>query len=340
MVKSVLYIGNHLSRNGGYPSVAETLRPLLKKDVELRLVSNRKNKLLRIIEMLFAVVMNGREGQPVIIDTYSTQNFYYAYLIGLCCQILKIKYACVLHGGNLPSRLNNSPKLCKTLFSKASYIVSPSGYLHDEFKKKGYDSRIIPNFIPIEKYAFKFRKTLEPRLLWVRAFDATYNPQMALMALKQLRDVFPKATLCMVGPDKDGSRIECERLATSLGINENVKFTGRLPKEDWVSLSQNYDLFINTTNIDNTPVSVIEAMSLGLPVVSTNVGGIPYLIENKETGLLIEPGDTDSLVQSVKLLINDSNLAAKMSVQGRKKVEQFSWDNVRPLWLSVFNSLR
>ena len=99
---------------------------------------------------------------------------------------------------------------------------------------------------------------------------------MAVKVLQQLQKQYPSATLTMVGPDKDGSLQTTKDFAKSLGIT--VNFSGQLTKEEWWELASKHDIFINTTHFDNTPVSVMEAMALGLPVVSTNVGGIPYLL--------------------------------------------------------------
>ena len=98
--------------------------------------------------------------------------------------------------------------------------------------------------------------------------------------------------LCMIGPDRDGSMAEFIKYAESKGVIERIKITGKLSKEEWIKVSEDYDFFINTTNIDNTPVSVIEAMALGLIVVSTNPGGIPFLLTADKDSILVEPGDS------------------------------------------------
>lgn len=165
------------------------------------------------------------------------------------------------------------------------------------------------------------RELLRPRLLWVRAFDAIYNPQMAIRVLQRLTSHYPNARLCMVGPDKDGSMEACKKLATKLDLAERVRFTGLLPKAEWIALSAEYDIFLNTTTVDNTPVSVIEAMALGLPVVSTNVGGIPYLINDGKEGMLVERGDVDGMCNALIEIIGQRALAAQLSRSGRKKAE-------------------
>ena len=335
----VLYIGNHLSSKNAYPSVGESMSSVLLPEISLRLVSSHRNKVLRILDMLLAVIRFGPSEQPVFIDVYSTTNFYYALLSASLCRILGIRYCCILHGGNLPDRLNRYPSLCRQLFGYAYKLISPSGYLQQAFIHAGYKGvQVIPNFIPIELYPFRLREQISPRLLWVRAFDATYNPTMAIRILVQLIKTHPDAQLCMVGPDKDGSMKVCQELAETLGVKDRVKFTGKLSKAEWVALAEGYDIFINTTNFDNTPVSVIEAMALGLPVVSTNVGGIPFLIDDGQTGLLTPPDDVVAFVHQIIYLLDNLQITSRLIHQGRTKVETFSWEMVRPLWLDAIRS--
>lgn len=335
-MKSVLYIGNHLSSNGRYPSVAESMAPLLFPDIKLRLVSRYKNRFLRLLDMMAALIRHGRNEQPVIIDVYSTFNFYYALIISQLCRFYKLHFVCVLHGGNLPNRLDKYPGLSKLIFRHAMKLVAPSDYLKVSFELHGYKPICIPNFIPIENYQFQHRAKVKPNLLWVRAFDATYNPQMAIYVLNELVKEYPDSKLCMVGPNKDGSMDLCFDLAVKLGIKDNVLFTGQLSKSEWIQLSKEYDIFINTTNFDNTPVSVIEAMALGLPVVSTNVGGIPYLLVDGYDGLLVPAGDVTKMSALIIELIKNEQRHSKLTFNARRKVEGFCWQAIKPLWLSLF----
>ncbi len=166
----------------------------------------------------------------------------------------------------------------------------------------------------------------------MRAFDEIYNPEMAIRVLHLLLSEYPDARLCMVGPDKDGSMEHCKELARELGVADRVRFTGLLPKAEWLALSAEYDIFINTTNVDNTPVSVIEAMALGLPVVSTNVGGLPYLLEDGRDALLVPAADPEAMVQAVASLLCDSQRAVDMTKRARKKVEFFDVNVVVEQW--------
>ena len=141
----------------------------------------------------------------------------------------------------------------------------------------------------------------------------------------------------MVGPDRDGTFEEVEKLAKTLKVQSHVVFKGKLKQEDWWELSKEYDIFINTTNFDNTPVSVMESMALGLPVVSTNVGGIPYLLDNNNDAILVKKNDINSMSEAIKNLIEDNELSSKICLNARKKVEQLDWNVVKEQWINLLN---
>lgn len=283
--------------------------------------------------MLQTVVRNKNWADVVIIDTYSTINFYYAVIVGFLCRKFNIPYIPILRGGNLPERLEKSKKLCQTLFKNAYKNVVPSAYLFEAFKNKNIQNLIyIPNTIPLENYDFKKREKVTYRLFWVRSFAALYNPEMALQVVEKLQKEGKDVTLCMVGPDK-GSMENCEKIAKDKGLP--VTFTGLLDKKAWHKLSEEYDVFINTTNFDNTPISVIEAMALGLPVVSTDVGGLPFLIEKNKTGILISPKDVQAMTDAITDLVSNPEKSQQIANQARKQVESYDWEEVKYKWNEV-----
>ncbi|NJY63588.1 glycosyltransferase family 4 protein [Salinimicrobium sp. CDJ15-81-2] len=338
MLKKIIYIGNQLAIRGGSPTSVDTLAPLLKEEgFTVKTASAKKNKLLRLADMLFTIFRNRKTAEYVLIDTYSTQNFWYAYAVARLCHNLNLKYIPILHGGELPARLERSPKVSKKLFGNAFLNVAPSLYMKTVFQQAGFTNvRYIPNSINLQDYRFKERITLHPKLLWVRAFAEIYNPIQAIKVLEFLLADYPNAELCMVGPVKDDSWKDCFRYAKLHRLP--VRFPGRLQKEEWSALSKKYDVFLNTTNIDNTPVSVIEAMALGVPVVSTHVGGLPYLISAAIDGLLVPPNDPEKMAAAVKNLLQDPQRAHERTLAARKKVEAFDWDRVKSSWKDVLSS--
>ncbi|MEY8848365.1 glycosyltransferase family 4 protein [Psychroserpens sp. XS_ASV72] len=337
-MKNVLYIGNNLIKKTSNISGIQILGPLLENEgLRVTYTSSHNNKFLRIIDMAYSCLKYAKKVDVVLIDTYSTQNFYYAYIIGRLCKLLKLEYIPILHGGNLPSRLKNSPNLSQKLFKNAFMNVSPSLYLKEAFEAHGINNIIhIPNAIEIAKYPLKPKEYRTVNLLWVRSFSEIYNPLMAVEVLKLIKAQYSDATLCMVGPDSDGTQSKVQQLANTLDLQ--VKFTGKLTKEEWITLSENYNIFINTTNFDNTPVSVMEAMALGLPVVSTNVGGIPYLIQDEFDGLLVNPNDSVAMAKAINELIDDKVKRKSIISNARRKVESFDWDEVKKKWLQLLKA--
>ncbi|WP_100611991.1 glycosyltransferase family 4 protein [Confluentibacter lentus] len=334
-MKQLLYIGNLLSQRGKTQTTIETLSENLRMEgFTVYAFSNKMNKLLRFVDMLLAVLSHANKVDYVLIDTYSTQNFYYAFFISQLCRLFKLKYIPILHGGNLPNRLKDNPKLCAALFNNAYKNVSPSLYIKSEFEKRGYSNIIyIPNSIDIKNYPFKQRPHESVNLLWLRSFSKIYNPFLAIKLLKALKDEGLQASLCMVGPEGDGALKEAQNLAKDLQVE--VKFTGKLSKDAWIHLSEDYNIFINTTNFDNMPVSVMEAMALGLPVVSTNVGGMSFLIENGQDGMLVNPDGMEEFVNAITRIISHPNDTKTMALNARKRVEQFDWETVKREWHSL-----
>ena len=331
----LLYIGNKLSKHGNSNTIIESLGYLLETEgYEIIYSSSKKNQILRLLDMIVTTFLSFKKVKYVLIDTYSTSSFYYTLVISQMCRILNLKYIPILHGGKLPNRIEKSKFLSNLIFKNSFINCAPSNYLMQSFYKNGYNNLVyIPNTIEINNYPFLERKILEPKLLWVRSFSKIYNPKMAIDVLASLKKEFPNAQLAMVGPDKENILENFKKYAQSLNVN--VEFLGKLSKEDWVTLSKEYSIFINTTHFDNTPVSVIEVMALGIPVVSTNVGGIPYLLNDTIDALLVNDNDTNAMVSAIKKLILNSEFASSITTNARKKVEAFDWEIVKLKWIEI-----
>lgn len=331
----IVYIGNCLSANGSTITSIETLSKNLEKEgFQMIVASNKRNKFLRFLDMVFTVYKNRNKAKTVLIDTYSTLNFYYAVSISLLCRSYKIPYIPILHGGNLPKRLIKSQFLSRQLFGNAKTNVAPSKYLLNAFSNRGYDNlTFIPNTLKIKNYPFKLRTNITPNLIWVRSFSKIYNPKLAIEIIEKLVSQNIHAKLYMIGPKKDESFDACKNIVETKNLP--VVFTGMLKKEEWINIAETCDIFINTTQIDNTPVSVIEAMALGLPVISTNVGGLPFLIKDNVTGLLVPPNDAEAFVYKINQLIANTEKTKQLSLNARRFAESFDWELVKQKWITL-----
>ncbi len=333
--KSILYLGNKLSSKGFNPTLIDTMTSALEDEgYSVFAYSSKKNIFLRFTDMLLAVVKHHKHVNYTLIDTYSTTAFWFANFSAKLSKFFNVPYILILHGGNLPIRFKKNKTQVLQLLQNAKMNVSPSDFLFDFFKEKGIENIIkIPNALSIENYAFKKRSNPQPHLLWVRAFAEIYNPLLAVKTLELLLESYPEAQLSMVGPKKDDSFEICKTYVEEKQLP--VTFTGQLTKDQWIEHSKGFDFFLNTTNIDNTPVSVIEAMALGMLVVSTNVGGIPFLIKDEKQGLLTEPNNKEAMVNSILQLMKHKELSTQISRQARDKAELFSWNVIKEKWIEV-----
>lgn len=329
--RTIVYIDNFLAEHGATPTTGVTLTKLFEKEgYHVVRAGTKISKRARLLEMLGAIRRN--RGAIILIAVYSTSAFYFAWACARLCRLLGVQYISCLHGGNLPQRITKNAGLCAQIFAHSYTNVVVSGYLQASLNQHGWPSILIPNSINIAQYPFLHRTTVQPRLLWVRSFHQIYNPQLAIHLVTALAVNYPTVTLTMVGPDKDGSLDACQKLAAKLGVHDKITFTGRLAVNEWVALSAKHDIFINTTNFDNLPVSVIEAMALGLPVISTNVGGLPYLVNNGQNGLLVNPNSTDEFIDAINSILSDSSFTASLSMEARNTAERFSELHVMQLW--------
>lgn len=333
----ILYIGNKLNRHGNNPTGMEYLASKLAAHYDIYSISHIKNKFFRLAHIVIILVLKRKKAKLVLIDTYSTLNFYFALTSAILSRYLGLRYVVVLRGGNLPIRLKKNPKLCKILLESSFRIVSPSLYLQKEFSEFGYDVLFIPNAMDISRYPYRTPEIDHPRVLYVRSFHKIYNPTMAVEVVHRLLEKYHDTTLTMVGPDKDGSLEDVKKLAKEYAIADRLKFTGYIPKDEIISISKHHNIFINTTNFDNMPVSVMEAMALGIPVVSTNVGGIPYLLKHKQSGLLVDKENVSAMVDAIELLISHPDIYKNISKNARQTISQYDWDNVFPSWKSLID---
>lgn len=334
-MKRLIYIGNFLSKNKQNPAPNVLIVTYLKSFFKVITSSSRKNIFIRFIDMLYTVLRFARhENSVVVIDVFSSKAFYFAFFVASFCRFIKVKIILALHGGDLPSRYKRSPRLSDRLFNTAELIIAPSKYLKRETESFfPVQVEIFENPLQIEMYPYLPERNFDiPKIIWIRSFHVIYNPQLAIHVIKRTKQYFPGAKLCMVGPDKDGSLHHCKALVKELGLEDTVEFTGFLNKAALVEKSKDCNIFINTTNFDNTPVSVVEAMALGLPVITTNVGGIPDLIDHEINGLVIEPRNEQAFYDSIKRVMEDVMLRNKIIINGRRKSETMAIQNIGLKW--------
>lgn len=312
----------------------ESLEPLLAELSDIKTASGKKNQLLRFFDIIVHFFRDGLSSDKIIIDVYSTAAFQFAFILGMLSHLFRKPFILFLRGGNLPYRFEQSPIKVKWLFSRAQHIIAPSHYLAEFFRKQGFQVEIIPNIIPLEEYLFQERKQIRPRILALRGFGKPYNPLMTLKAVNLIKDQVKELKVLMLGNPEEPHYQEVMEYIRDNQLCSIVELKSKMPKKEWITLSKDYDIMVSNPVIDNTPVSLIEGMALGMCVISTKVGGVPYLVSEKEC-MLIESDDAEGLAEAILEVIQNPGLAHQLSNNGRKKAEEFDWKQVKPLWERV-----
>lgn len=332
----VTYLGNFLSVHGWNPTVAESLVPRLKEaGLPVEFASSKLGLVPRMVDMLIKVLTTPRTNSCIIIDLYSgPRAFLAARVLTTASRLLGRKYILVLHGGGLPDRWNRSRRSLFQMLYHAAAVVSPSPFLANFFGRYVY-VEIIPNGISVTDYPWKLRKAVQPKILYLRAFHKYYDPKTAIEAFYRFKSQYGDGYFTMAGPDEDGTLKECKSLVERLGLRDSVRFLGRVPKSEIPRLGIEHDIFVNSSRVDNTPVSTIEAMAMGLCIVATSAGGLPYLLDDEQTALLVPPGDPDAMAEAMLRLVREPELACRLSASARAVAERMDWSNVIPQWLSL-----
>jgi glycosyltransferase involved in cell wall biosynthesis len=216
-------------------------------------------------------------------------------------------------------------------------VVVPSGYLVAVFAKFGIRARSIFNIVDFGRFKFRVRDPLRPVFLANRNLEPMYNVGCVLRAFALIQQRFPAARLTVAG---DGSqRTDLEMLATDLGLR-HVNFLGRVAPERMGELYDQADIYLNASEIDNMPGSIIEAFAAGLPVVTTRAGGIPYIVSHGKTGLLVDLGDYEAMAHHALHLLDDPELASALILQAHDECRaNYNWDVVQDKWLRLYETL-
>lgn len=338
----VLYLGNFLANvKGRYdgPNV-QVVKILREQGNSVDYAGTSGNQLFRLIQFIKALIIaRVKNTDLVLIDVFSTRAFYFAVLSAWLARLLNIKHGLILHGGNLPQRFQDSRWISHSLFKDAALVSSPSDYLasvaNASFKVK---VDIIPNRIAVK--LLEDNKPRKNQLFWVRSLSSFYNPEMAVEVLRLLKENNLDFDLIFIGPgDKD--RINAVKgLVEKYNLNIQVHFKGRMERSEWHQLAKNGKYFLNTTYVDNTPSSVIEAMALGIVPISTNVGGLPFILEDGKDSVLINPNDAQSMFKAIKILEEYPDLRTKMQRAGQEKFKNIYCDTViERKWKEALRSL-
>ena len=285
----------------------------------------------RLADTIRSIISWRNEVDLLIHSVFSGRGFVNTDIVSQLCKIFHIPIIFSLHGGSLPAFARQHENWVKRTFQRADVFVSPSNYLAHFFSDWGYLVHVIPNLLTLSDYPHRLRSQIQPNLIWMRSFHSIYHPEMAIRVLQQLQYRFPDVKMTMAGSDK-GLLPKLKIMAIECGLGTKIEFAGFLDLPGKQKQFARHDIYLNTNRVDNMPVSVMEAAAFGLPIVATRVGGIPYLLEHEQTGLLVEDGNAAEMAAAVTRLLTNPELVQHLSRNGRILAEKCSKENVLHEW--------
>lgn len=238
--------------------------------------------------------------------------------------------------GEASDHLARSPFAVRTM-RLAHQIVVPSGYLVGVFAQFGLQARAILNFVELDGIDYRDRSETRPLFLSNRNLEPLYNVACTIRAFAIVQRQHPDARLTIVG---DGSeRAALEALVQELGLR-HVTFAGKIAPERMREFYAAADLYLNSPNIDNMPNSVIEAFGSGVPVLTTNAGGIPFVVTHEDTGLMVDRNDHAGLARHALALLAEPARARAMAGRAREAcLARYVWPSVSREWEALYRGL-
>jgi L-malate glycosyltransferase len=332
----ILLIGNQPKRAGGLAVQIRLLKEKLEEEgIRVSLVNTKQSLLKRIFYLPLLLAFKGFRKNVFHIHGCSYAGFFPILLGVIIGKLLRKKIIVTYHGGDAKAYFDRHGKFAAFFLKKATKVIVLSEFLKSVFKKYGIRTEVIPNILNISSHHFVERNTFFPNLITTRALARIYDIATAIDALAIVQKRYPHATLYIVGTGPEESTLK--RIVTDRGI-KNVFFTGYVANKEIYYYLNKADIWCNPTTKDNMPMSMLEAINAGLVVVSTNVGGIPYMVEHEKSAWLVNKGDSIGMAKGIFKIIDDPQLAQGFIKNARATLCNYDWTQIKGRLFAIYEN--
>lgn len=332
-MKKILIIANYKKSIGGIAGQVDVLLEKLNNEkFSLELFNTKANYLKRLL-LPFKLFFKGKKFDIFHIHGCSGLGFYPIFIGAIVGHLKNKKVIITYHGGDFEQFFDSYPKLIRYFLNRADKLTVPSFYLFDILKKNKIDAIHLPNIIREDNVVFKVRNSFDPILIVTRSLEKVYNIPLIINAFYKIKHKFRDAKLFLVG---DGSlKNELEIEVKKSGI-EGIDFLGRVDNAKIGTILNKADIYINPTTADNMPLSLFEAFACGLPVISTNVGGIPNFINNNENGFLINSNDEEALIDKIEFILANQDTMNPIINSALLTFKKYTWNRLKLKYFELY----
>jgi glycosyltransferase involved in cell wall biosynthesis len=331
----VCMVGPYLPRKGGVTIQTHLMVDGLRKegaevvcvDTIMHSLSSRYLLPLRIFLQPIVTAIRFLRSAPRCDIVHIQACSWWGFLPVLACAplnkwLVKKRLVISFHGGRGHLWIRRFARVVVPLLRMADSVAVVSVPLKKAFSKFGVNSEILPNIVNLDRFHYRQREHIEPNIVWIRQLSNAYDPLTAIQAFAEIQNEIPDATITFIGDGELKPQIEEFIAQNKL---KGVHFTGRLANEEVPSEFDKASMFLNSSSDDGFPTCLLEASASGLPIVTTNPGGIPDMIENGVNGIIVPVRDSQALAKEVISLLRDPERASKMGKSARENAEKYSW---------------
>lgn len=336
----VLMVGMHLTKTRGGIStlIAEILKSSLKDDFEFTYIESQAEDFGKFGKAFLAVraiarfSLNCVSKRPNLIYVHlgSNASLYRESIFIFLAKLFGKKVIAHFHAGDIdnyyPFQRKIGQKFIQTALGLSDCIIAVSKESARQLREitQSQNISVITNAIDIsifngeKKLSTDVKHDGAVRLLFVGAIGKLKGEKDLIRALAILRDGKPNLKVSFLGYGAESLKEYCDELE----ITDFVEYLGAVSMDERVRFFQQSDIFVLPTYAEAMPMSVIEAMAAGLPVISTQVGGIPELIEDGADGLLFTPGDVNALAEKISFLLNNKDARIRIGNKAKQKARE------------------
>ncbi len=329
----ILQIANFEEGVGGISVQVSMLRDKLRSEGNTCDILSTKGASVKRIKAAVALLSMGRKYDVFHIHACSDRGFLPAILGINVGRLLKKRIVLTFHGGGAEGFFKRKQNLVKRYLNRTSANIVLSGYIGRVFDRYGIPYTIVPNILESDDSSFRARTKIKPKFISIRSFTETYNIKCTLKSFQAVQEKYPEATLTLLGGGPLKSELEQYVIDNHL---KNVFFVGQVPNTEIYRYLDDADIMVSSSRFDNMPVSILEGFKAGLLVIASNVGGVPYMIEDGQNGLLFENKNDRQMAEKMIAAVEHPEATIRMIENAHHCLDAYKWESCREKLLALY----
>ncbi|MDD5589871.1 MAG: glycosyltransferase family 4 protein [Candidatus Portnoybacteria bacterium] len=228
----------------------------------------------------------------------------------------------------------------KKIMLAADAVIAVSEFMKNLAVKIGVASgkiKVVYNSIDFLPSPPAWHDPQEPVLVFSGRLTPWKGVEMLVRILDKIKEKYPEIIFEILGGGSEKEKLQ--KLSRELGLEKNINFQGRVSEEESHRIFARSSVFVLNTNYEGLPHSVLNAFRVGLPVITTPVGGNPEVVQSGVNGLLVPYNDERAWEEAIFKMLEDNFLREKFSIEGKRTLEKFKWENVLQKTSELFKSL-